>query len=215
MADKRRPVSNLLGLAVLSALQQRPMHPYEIAKILKGTGKEQDMSLKWGSFYTVIGNLEKHGLIASVESSREGNRPEHTTYRITAEGRVELVDWVRELIFETRPERSGFRAGLSVLPVLHPDEATTLLRQRVERQEARLAADRAQIDGVSGRIPRLFLIESEYELALLQAEIEWTRSLADELAAGTFPDVAQWRHVHETGVLPPELVALLEQEATK
>jgi DNA-binding PadR family transcriptional regulator len=210
---KRRPVDNLIGLAVLATLYQRPMHPYEIAKILKNTGKEHDMSLKWGSFYTVIRNLEKHGLIASVESSRAGNRPERTTYRITDDGRDELVDWVRELVCMPRPEESGFRAGLSVLPVLHPDEAIALLRQRVERLESQLAADRAQIDGHRGRIPRLFLIESEYDFALLQAEIDWIRALADEFAAGTFPDLAGWRSVHETGEMPSELTALYEQQA--
>ena len=209
---KRRPVNNLIGLAVLATLYQRPMHPYEIAKILKSTGKEHDMSLKWGSFYTVIGNLEKHGLIAGVESSRAGNRPERTTYRITDEGHDELIDWVRELVSTPRSEESGFRAGLSVLTVLHPDEATPLLRQRADRLETQLAADRSGIDALRGRIPRLFLIESEYDFALIQAEIDWVRALADEFAAGTFPDLAGWRHVHETGELPPELMALYEQE---
>jgi len=208
----KRPVNNLIGLAVLATLHQRPMHPYEIAKILKATGKEHDMSLKWGSFYTVIGNLEKHGLIAGVESSRSGNRPERTTYRITDEGREELVDWVRELVSMPRTEESGFRAGLSVLPVLHPDEATALLRQRAERLETRLAADWADIDAMRGRIPRLFLIESEYDFALMQAEIDWIRALADEFAAGSFPDLAGWRVAHETGEVPPEMAALYEQE---
>jgi DNA-binding PadR family transcriptional regulator len=212
--DKRRPVNNLIGLAVLATLYQRPMHPYEIAKTLRETGKEHDMSLKWGSFYTVIRNLEKYGLIATVESSREGNRPERTTYRITDDGRIELIDWVRELVSTPRTEESGFRAGLSVLPVLHPDEATALLRQRAERLESQLAADRAQIDGLKGRIPRLFLIESEYDVALIQADIDWTRALADEFAGGTFPDLAGWRRVHETGELPPELAVPYEQEGT-
>lgn len=209
---KRRPVNNLIGLAVLATLYQRPMHPYEIAKILKSTGKEHDMSLKWGSFYTVIGNLEKHGLIAGVESSRAGNRPERTTYRITDEGHDELIDWVRELVSTPRSEESGFRAGLSVLPVLHPDEATTLLRQRADRLESQLSADRSGVDALRARVPRLFLIESEYDFALIQAEIDWIRALADEFAAGTFPDLAGWRGVHETGELPPELMALYEQE---
>ncbi|HEY2795024.1 MAG TPA: PadR family transcriptional regulator [Micromonosporaceae bacterium] len=208
---KRRPVRNLLGLAVLAALYQRPMHPYEIAKSLRDTGKERDMGVKWGSFYTVIGNLEKYGLIESVESYREGNRPERTTYRITDEGRAELVDWVRDLVASARPEESGFRAGLSVLTVLHPDDATVLLRQRVEALEARLAAEVAEIDALGGRIPRLFLIESEYDFALLRAEIDWTRSLADEFAAGTFPDLAGWRMVHETGELPPEIAELMNE----
>jgi DNA-binding PadR family transcriptional regulator len=208
---KRRPVRNLLGLAVLAALYQRPMHPYEIAKSLRDTGKERDMGIKWGSFYTVIGNLEKYGLIAGVESSRSGNRPERTTYRITDEGKVELVDWVRELVSSPRPEESGFRAGLSVLSVLHPDEATALLRQRVEALEERLAAEAAAIEALRERIPRLFLIESEYDFALIRAEIAWTRSLADEFATGAFPDLDGWRTVHETGEIPPELMALFEQ----
>jgi DNA-binding PadR family transcriptional regulator len=204
---KRRPVRNLLGLAVLAALYQRPMHPYEIARSLKETGKEHDMGLKWGSFYTVIGNLEKYHLIAKMESSREGNRPERTTYRITEDGQAELIDWVRELVSTPRLEESGFRAGLSVLPVLHPDEAITLLRQRVDGLRSRLDADRASLTGFAGRVPRLFLIEAEYDLTLLEAEINWTAALADEFATGTFPNLAGWRTVHETGVFPPELMA--------
>src|SRR3954471_24483675 len=97
MAAKRR-VGNLLALAVLSALGQRPMHPYEIATTLRGQGKDQDMEIKWGSLYTVVRNMEKHGLIAAVESSREGRRPERTFYRITDDGRAEMVDWARELV---------------------------------------------------------------------------------------------------------------------
>lgn len=67
---KRRKVGNLLALAVLSALVQRPMHPYEMATTLRAWGKEQDMEIKWGSFYTVIRNLDKHQLIEAVESPR-------------------------------------------------------------------------------------------------------------------------------------------------
>ena len=48
--------------------------------MLRRTGKEQDMKIKWGSFYTVIENLEKHGLIEAVGSDRDGRRPERTLY---------------------------------------------------------------------------------------------------------------------------------------
>src|SRR5687767_8291191 len=95
---QRRKVSNLLALAVLSALAQRPMHPYEIATALRAWGKDQDMEIKWGSFYTVIRNMDKHGLIEAVENVRDGRRPERTVYRITGSGHAELVDWARELV---------------------------------------------------------------------------------------------------------------------
>src|SRR5690349_20825024 len=110
---KRRRVSNLMGLAILSSVVFRQMHPYEMANTLRGWGKDRDFQIKWGSLYTVVGNLAKHGLIAEVASSREGRRPERTVYRITDEGRAELVDWAKELLSEAEPETSRFRAGLS------------------------------------------------------------------------------------------------------
>ncbi|PZF88278.1 PadR family transcriptional regulator [Micromonospora deserti] len=207
---KQRKVGNLLALAVLSALTQRPMHPYEIATTLRSWGKDQDMEIKWGSFYTVIRNMERHGLIAAVESVRAGRRPERTVYRITEAGRAELVDWARELVTTPQPEHPRFRAGLSVLAVLHPDEAAALLRQRLELLEEGIRAGRDALAEHLRQIPRLFLVESEYDLAIREAEAAWVRSLLAELTAGTYPGLDQWRAFHETGELPPELTDLGE-----
>ncbi|HZC27992.1 MAG TPA: PadR family transcriptional regulator, partial [Actinopolymorphaceae bacterium] len=73
---RRRKVGNLLALAVLSAVVERPMHPYEMASVLRERGKDNDMKIKWGSLYTVVQNLEKHGLLEATESMRQGGRPE-------------------------------------------------------------------------------------------------------------------------------------------
>ena len=208
---KRRKVGNLLALAVLAAVVQRPMHPYEIATALRGWGKERDMDLKWGSFYTVIRNMAKHGLIVAVESTREGRRPERTVYRITDAGREELVDWTRELISTPMHERPRFRAGLSVIAALHPDEAAELLRRRLGLLEEGIAADRASLAEEARTIPRLFLVENEYDLALKEAEAAWIRSLLADLESGAFPGLDAWRAVHETGEMPAELSALAER----
>ena len=85
-----RPVSNLLGLAVLGVLAQRPMHRYEIATTIREQGKDDDMAVKWGSLYTVVKNLERHGLVEAAGVDRDGARPERTTYRITDAGRAEM-----------------------------------------------------------------------------------------------------------------------------
>ncbi|MGC4851086.1 PadR family transcriptional regulator [Micromonospora sp. DT15] len=210
---KRRKVGNLLALAVLSALVQRPMHPYEIATALRAWGKDQDMDFKWGSFYTVIGNLDKHHLIEAVENVREGRRPERTVYRITDAGRTELVDWARELVSTPMAEHPRFRAGLSVLAALHPDEATGLLRQRLDLLEAALRQDRETLDTHLREIPRLFLVESEYDLAIRNAEADWLRALLAELTSGTYPGLDTWRAFHETGEMPAELSELAERTA--
>lgn len=212
---KRRKVANLLALAVLSTVTQRPMHPYEIASLLRVRGKDEDMEIKWGSLYTVVRNLTKHGFIEVVESQRDGARPERTIYRITDSGRAELRDWARELVAELQPERPRFKAGLSVLPVLPPDEATNALRERLAELERVVAAQRASLAEHGAEVPRLFLVEVEYELAVREAEVAWLRGLLDELTAETFPDLAVWRKWHTTGETPPEFAELAERGSTE
>ena len=206
-----RRVGNLMALGVLSVLAFRDMHPYEMAGALRGWGKERDLEVKWGSLYTVVRNLAKHGLIAEVGSVRDGRRPERTVYRITGDGRAELVDWTRELLSTAEGEFPRFRAGLSIMSVLAPDEVVSLLRQRLGGIEAGIASARATLAEHGPVVPRLFLLETEYELAVQEAEAAWMRSLIGELTGGTLPGLAEWRQVHETGEIPAEMRRLAEE----
>jgi len=211
---RRRKVGNLLGLAVLSAVVERPMHPYEMASVLRERGKDRDMQIKWGSLYTVVSNLEKHGLLEATESHKQGGRPERTIYRLTDAGRAELEDWVREILSTPEPEVPRFEAVLSVLGVLGPDDVIDLLRQRLDRLEAQITAQRESLAEAGREVPRLFLVESEYDLAIRTAEATWVRGLVDQLVTGSMPGIDQWRTWHETGQLPPEVKALAERGHT-
>jgi DNA-binding PadR family transcriptional regulator len=201
---KRRKVGNLLALAILATLAERAMHPYEMASLMKSRGKERDMKINWGSLYTVVANLDKHGLIEAAGTSRQGKRPERTVYAITDAGRDELADWLRELLGVPQWERPRFEAALSVAGILPPDEVIQLFEQRVRRLEKELAAEE---DGLreATEVPRLFLIEVEYRIAMLRAETEWVRSLAAELAEGAMPGMDLWRAFHERGELAPDI----------
>src|SRR3954454_17820412 len=86
----RRRVSNPLALAVLGCLAERPMHPYEISTTLRTRGNEHSIKLNYGSLYSVVESLQKHGLISARETTREGRRPERTVYEISPEGRGEF-----------------------------------------------------------------------------------------------------------------------------
>jgi DNA-binding PadR family transcriptional regulator len=201
---KRRKVNNLLGLAVLSTVIERPMHPYEIASLLKSRGKERDMNIKWGSFYTVVQNLEKHGFLEATDSERQGGRPERTVYRLTEAGREELTDWIEDLVASPQREVSSFEAALSVIGILPPDDAIRLLGERLQLLEQQIAADREALDGFRTQVHRLFLLEGEFELAIREAEVSWIRSLLTELADGSLPELVQWRAWHETGTMPTD-----------
>ena len=179
-----------MALAVLSVLVERPMHPYEMASVMRDRGKDRDMQIKWGSLYTVVRNMHRHGLIDAAETTRSGGRPERTVYRITAAGRDELLDWAQELISTPEPESPRFEAGLSVMGALTPQDATARLTTRLERLNQDIAAQRLSLDQTRLHVSRLFLVEAEYDLAMREAEAGWVRALLAELTAGTFPDLA-------------------------
>lgn len=213
MARKRK-VDNLLALAVLATVYGRPMHRYEMASVMRARGKDQDMDIKWGSLYTVVRNMEKHGLVEATGKARQGARPERTIYRITEAGKRELVDWTRELLSTVHPEHPRFAAGLSVFVALSPDEVIALLRTRLGSLEESIDTKRAHLAECGQEIPRLFLVEDEYELAMLEAEAAWVRSLLDELTSGSHPDLAGWRAWHATGEIPEGMAELAERGAT-
>src|ERR1700724_4856566 len=133
---KRRNISHLLALSLLTLLMERPMYPYEMAAALRQRGKDQAIKINWGSLYTVVQNLEEYGFIETVEVAREGRQPERTTYQITDAGRAELKDWLRELLSVPEREYTRFEAALGDSAVLPPDELIDLLRQRLDAVEA-------------------------------------------------------------------------------
>jgi DNA-binding PadR family transcriptional regulator len=212
---KRRKVSNLLALSLLTLLTQRPMYPYEMASMLRERGKDNAIKVNWGSFYTVVQNLEKYGFIEAVEVVREGRQPERTTYQITDAGRAELMDWLRELLSVPEREHNSFEAALGESAVLPPDELIDLLQQRLAALEQANGLIQAELAALVTQVPRLFLIESEYYLAQRRAEEEWVRGLLKEFTGGTFPGLEAWRRFHATGEVPDYMRALVEQEGGK
>jgi DNA-binding PadR family transcriptional regulator len=207
---KRRKVGNLLALSLLSLLAQQPMYPYEMAQTLRARGKEQNFKINWGSLYTVVQNLEKYGFIEAAATDREGRQPERTTYQITQSGLAELRDWMGELLSVPEDERGGFVTALSEAGVLPPDEVIELLTTRLATLDKDNARQRADLRLWAERLPRLLLIETEYQLAMRVAQAEWLRGLLGELVAGTLSGMDAWRHMHETGEPPPEFVELEE-----
>jgi transposase len=73
----------------------------------------------------------------------------------------------------------------------------------------------AELAALTGQLPRLFLIESEFYLAQRRAEEQWVRGLLAEFTSGTFPGLDAWRHFHRTGEIPADVLAAIELEGDK
>jgi DNA-binding PadR family transcriptional regulator len=229
MTKKPHP-SNPLALAVLALLFERPMHPYEMAATLKQRRKEDSIKLRYGSLYTVIDLLLARGLIRAKETSRAGRRPERTVYALTGPGYDTLRDWMRDLLRDPVKEYPQFEAGLCLLPVLPPAEAVALLRDRALRltgTAAQLQVQLAQIldqdlSAVAGtpdlpaslagqKFPPLFVVEAEYRLALIKAELVFVNELVRRVVEDGWGPLELWRNVQAAAAAPHDS---REQEQT-
>jgi DNA-binding PadR family transcriptional regulator len=192
----KRKISNTLALAVLGLLQERPMHPYEMASVLRERHKDGSFKVNSGSLYDTVEALVRHGWIVPVETGRAGNRPERTLYTATELGQGEFVGWVDELIRTPVAEYPKFIAAVSYLGALGPDRAAEALAERAGHLERRIGETKAALAQTvdRGAVPRLFMIEVEFALHAWEAELSWTRRTVSEIRDGEL----SWPRVERT-----------------
>jgi DNA-binding PadR family transcriptional regulator len=178
------PRRNLWELTVLCLLRLRPMHPYEMQRLIREWHKDEFLDLKRGSLYHAIARLQRAGWIDPVETLREGRRPERTVYRLTEAGEREGIEWLRQLLAKPVREPTQFFAALSFLPHLPPDMAVNQLQERIGLLQSEIDSLDMVLKMMVPKIGRLVLVEVEYVRAMRQAELAWTRSLIEDLRTG-------------------------------
>jgi DNA-binding PadR family transcriptional regulator len=183
--EPRTPAEyGLWELAVLALLREKPMHPYEIQRLLKSRHKDDVLVLKRGSLYHAIRRLVDAALIEELATTREGLRPERTTYAITPAGEDALLGWLKRRVAVPLHEQSHFMGSISFLYQIDPTEAATGLEQRLRRLQEEIARFDAAITNVGPRIGRIHVLESEYARAMRVAEAKWTREILADLRNG-------------------------------
>jgi DNA-binding PadR family transcriptional regulator len=206
---------NPLALAVLALVFERPMHPYEMAATLKHRQKHESIKLRYGTLYTVIDMLASRGLIRPKQTLRDGKRPERTVYALTPAGHDLLREWMRDLVAQPAKEFPQFEAALCLLPVLPPDEAVTLLRDRTVRLAGHIGQIEAELARMSEmtlgeavqpdqelpapllgqKFPAIFIVEGQYRLTLLKAELDFVNGLVRNITEHGWGPVDLWRNM--------------------
>lgn len=194
----RRKFTNLLALAVLSCLSEKPMHPYEISQTLRTRGKDQSIKLNYGALYSVVDSLARAGFIEPQETVREGRRPERTVYAITAAGRDEHEQWLSELVSTPVREYHSLETALALILGLAPDDAVRLLAERVVRLKAELGRTDALLVATRDMgLLDVFVVEEEFRRAMIVAELDYVAGLVTALREGRLTGVSGWRRLHE------------------
>src|SRR4051794_13385476 len=107
------------------------MHPYEMQRLIRQRKKDDFLELKRGSLYHNIDRLQRSGFIEELETSREGRRPERTTYRLTSEGERALLSWLSELLANPAMGPVQFVAALGFLGHLPSERVVKQLNGRM------------------------------------------------------------------------------------
>ncbi|MFD0867951.1 PadR family transcriptional regulator [Paenibacillus residui] len=176
---KKSPVA----LAVLCFLIEEPMHPYRMQQLIKERGKDEVINVRHRtSIYQTIERLHRDGAIAIQGKKKNEGRPDLIVYEITDLGRNAAYSWIREMISKPAQEFLEFPAAVSFLAMLTPEDVALLFKQRIDALENTLARLQDQFEiGASLGLPRLFLLEAEYQRTLLVAEVEWLQSVIADI----------------------------------
>src|SRR2546423_9034798 len=119
-----------LALSILQLLDERPMHPYELASTMRDRHQDEFIRLNFGSLYHTVDVLERNGWIVPAEREKEGGRPERTVYKLTKPGRDVLVKVVGDILAQPRREYPHFAAGLMFMQHLGASEGGRQLAGR-------------------------------------------------------------------------------------
>ena len=195
-----------LGLMILALLSERPMHPYEMQRLMTARGDDRVVRVQRGSLYPAVERLETAGLVETEITERSGRRPERTVYRITDEGRVTGVAWITEMMARVKDEYPEFAAAMSFVAMLDSRATEAALSRRKAQLGGQIEEYQATLEYLTGKLPRLFMVELEYALAMRRAEREFVDGLLADIRDGLVWDaerVRQWYlETVEHGELP-------------
>jgi hypothetical protein len=155
-------------------------------RLLKEWGKDQVINIgQRSSLYKTIGRLTETGLIAVRQTERDQQYPERTVYELTPEGRDYALRWLAEMLADHRNEFPTFPAALSFAMMLGPTGLVSALGERLGPLSAAVDELKATLTEHASTVPRVALLETEYQLAITQAELRWVQRITDELASGS------------------------------
>jgi DNA-binding PadR family transcriptional regulator len=183
MDEEIRP--SPLALAVLGLLHAAPLHPYAMQRLIRLWGKDQVVNVgQRANLYKTIRRLQQAGLVTVLHTERDQRYPERTVYEITDAGREASEAWLSDMVAVPRNEFAQFPAALSFVMLLGPEQMLAAMQERARAVSARLTDLDAGLERYTGTLPRITLMDNEYERAITAAELDWLNGVIDDLRAG-------------------------------
>jgi hypothetical protein len=126
------------------------------------------------------------------------------------------MDWLAQLLGTPTKEYTRFEAGLSLMGVLPPPRVVELLHQRASALQRKALELESVVCAVAHNgIPRVFLVEMDYERALVDAELMFTQHLAADIESGELDGFDLWQSRHDAPAVATQCVQALTTRSSK
>lgn len=182
----------VLGIVHLSG----GAHGYQVRSELRSWGAETWAKMNPGSVYHALKKAAADGLL--TEQAEPGNSgPERVLYRVTARGRDEMVEMVRDGLRRTH-DADMLNAAIAMLPMLTRSDAIAQVGARVARLEAELVAQAEWRKHPNPDTPEHVREQADLWAGHARTELEWAKSLSERLSEGAYimaDDPGSWRTV--------------------
>ncbi len=170
-----------LAVSALAMLEERPMHPYEMYRLMVQRFEHEVVKVRPGTLYHAVARLADDQLVEAVGTDRSGGRPERTTYRITPLGRGMMRERLRGMFARPVNEYPSFPLALGEAHNLPRDEVLRLIAERVRALEARNGEARALLDHAAENVVEAYLLDHYFVIDMTTAELDWLHRLAVRL----------------------------------
>jgi DNA-binding PadR family transcriptional regulator len=174
-----------LAVAALAVLVEGPVHPYELHQVLRDRATDRLVKVRPGSLYHTVDRLHRDGLVRAVGTERSGNRPERTTYEITATGREALSDALSAMLAAPVNEFPRLPLALAEAHNLPRESVLELLRDRRDRLDHELGTLRGGITAVTAKqLPTRYWVDLTYQITMYEAESRWIATFIEGIESG-------------------------------
>jgi len=164
-------------LLVLGLLKLQDMHGYQLGDLIdKRLGYLTD--LKKPTLYHLLGKLESKGMVTKT-ISRQGNRPERFTYRLTASGRTRFHQLLEANLAGIHQTYFADDLGLLFLSELPAADARRYLVAKSKRIDEQILAMEHAVALHKRATPAYFTLR--HHLVHLETERAWLAELLGDL----------------------------------
>ncbi len=170
------------SILILGIIEEKPVNPYEINKLLDVIKIREWFPVAVSSVYATIKALQAKGYIEG-EAMKEGNMPEKTVYSATEKGRTHLNQALSAVLESEELDSVAFNIGTIFMCHLEKKLVLELLEKRLIKIRGALKAIKSQYDYFKNieKIPDYAIISLKHNTYLYEAEEKTTLELIDEV----------------------------------